>query len=384
MENIQEMYLVYYGRPADPAGLDYWQERLADNGRDLSLIVEAFGNSPEYVERYGELTPEELITDLYRQAFNREPESNGLAFYVEWLETGRASLADIALHILDGATGDDLTVLDNKLTVADEFTALVEQLQNNGTPFYSGSADTEKVALIFSGITSVQDTITGLSRLVISLGYSYEVPVGGKVITGDDQDNVLVGGYGDDTISGGGGNDTLHGARGSDTLTGGTGADTFTLTHKNQFGDTITDFKTTENDELALELNRDIFGNAFSSTSTSSSQAIWVLYPNSTGTAITGSTSFKVDSNITVILDNNNQGFANTAAFRGALLLSETDVASNGYYVAFGLGTGGELYMARIDNGAGKSLTSNEITQVTTIATFPGIIDSDNLDVILI
>ncbi len=47
--------------------------------------------------------------------------------------------------------------------------------------------------------------------------------------TGDDNNNVLVGGNGNDNLSGAGGNDTLIGWKGTDTLTGGAGNDTFVI-----------------------------------------------------------------------------------------------------------------------------------------------------------
>lgn len=91
----------------------------------------------------------------------------------------------------------------------------------------------------------------------------------GDTITGDDNDNVLLGLGGDDMVSGGGGNDfvaaadgndtldggagndTIVGASGDDTLTGGSGADTYQLITEVQdaynFGhDTITDFDVAE------------------------------------------------------------------------------------------------------------------------------------------
>ena len=59
-----------------------------------------------------------------------------------------------------------------------------------------------------------------------------------QILTGDSNANVLVGGSADDTIDGG---------LGVDTLTGGEGSDTFILS---DFGDTITDFTTSDKIEI--------------------------------------------------------------------------------------------------------------------------------------
>jgi len=44
---VQKIYIGYYQRPADPAGLIYWAERLDGSGGNLNEIIEAFANSAE-------------------------------------------------------------------------------------------------------------------------------------------------------------------------------------------------------------------------------------------------------------------------------------------------------------------------------------------------
>ena len=43
----QEMYVAYYGRPADPVGLAFWCEQF-DQTDNLDAALDAFGNSPEF------------------------------------------------------------------------------------------------------------------------------------------------------------------------------------------------------------------------------------------------------------------------------------------------------------------------------------------------
>ncbi len=78
---VQQMYVAYYGRPGDPAGVEYWAGRLAAVGGNwIADLVNAFGNSAEYTERFGELSNEALIDNLYQQLFNRTAEPVGRAF----------------------------------------------------------------------------------------------------------------------------------------------------------------------------------------------------------------------------------------------------------------------------------------------------------------
>ncbi|MCX7823047.1 MAG: right-handed parallel beta-helix repeat-containing protein, partial [Syntrophobacterales bacterium] len=70
MVRIQQAYVAYYGRWADPGGLDYWAERLRRSNGDLRSLIDAFGNSQEFQSEYGHLSYSQLIDTLYRQMFN--------------------------------------------------------------------------------------------------------------------------------------------------------------------------------------------------------------------------------------------------------------------------------------------------------------------------
>ena len=133
---IQKLYVAYYGRPADSEGYAYWTDRLAE--RDLAGILDAFSQSPEFEDRFGDLDNEALVDGLYRQLFNRSPEAEGLNFYTEALASGRSSLAEISLQIANGAQNTDATILENKLTAAARFT---ETIWGTGPSSLDASAD---------------------------------------------------------------------------------------------------------------------------------------------------------------------------------------------------------------------------------------------------
>ena len=124
---VQEFYIAYYGRPADPSGLTYWADRF-DASDNLDDVLAAFGESAEFTAGFGSLTDSQLVNNLYQQMFGRDAETEGLAFYTDLLETGAATLASIAKQIVDGASGDDVTILANKATVAQTYTDLVTSL----------------------------------------------------------------------------------------------------------------------------------------------------------------------------------------------------------------------------------------------------------------
>ena len=117
----QQMYVVYYGRPADPEGLSYWAS-VFDTTTNLTQALNSFGTSIEFNESFGSLPSNELISNLYQQMYGRAPDPEGLEFYTERLASGGATLASIGKQIADGAQNSDLEILNNRITVANSFT----------------------------------------------------------------------------------------------------------------------------------------------------------------------------------------------------------------------------------------------------------------------
>ncbi len=167
----QKIYIAYYGRPADPAGLSYWANRIDSEG--LEAVIEAFASSPESVALYGAETGEaettELVTAVYQQLFSREPDAAGLAFYSERITSGEFTAATAMLDILNGARNADLQVADNKLAVAQDFT---DQVTDQDLA-YSGEAAAGVGRLLLDQVSAspVQEleTVTQLAVEVADL-----------------------------------------------------------------------------------------------------------------------------------------------------------------------------------------------------------------------
>ncbi len=147
---VQKVYISYYGRPGDPAGSAYWAERLAASGGDLSAIIEAFGTSQEFDERYGALGNEALIDTVYQQMFGRAPDAAGREFYLDLLDSDTKTLQSIALDILNGAQNDDARIIANKLLVADYF---ADQLTVRRLSYTSEDTDAARGLLDLIGAT---------------------------------------------------------------------------------------------------------------------------------------------------------------------------------------------------------------------------------------
>jgi RTX calcium-binding nonapeptide repeat (4 copies)/Domain of unknown function (DUF4214) len=225
---VQKIYVAYYGRPADPAGLQYWAGQLAANGGSLTAIINAFGNSAESTALYAGADNAAKVTAIYQQLFNRSPDSAGLAFYVNELSLGRMTAASIALNVANGATGTDATYLTNKQAVASSFTDSLTT-DSAAAVAYSGTAAANTARALISGVTTSAAT-TNVASTIAAIK-----PGGGAAATGQ----------------------TFTLTVGADTLTGTARNDTFTAP-KNTFDgdfDLIVDSSTTDNDAFNVTLD---------------------------------------------------------------------------------------------------------------------------------
>lgn len=152
VREVQSMYVAYYGRPGDPGGVAYWAGVLEATGTGKAGIIDTFGDSAEYNDRFGALPDEVLVNNIFQQLFGRDADPEGLAFYVNRLQSGQSSLGTIALNVLDGtrAGTDDNAIVSNKLDLAELFTDGVEDF---GASYSEGEIDTAYALIGSVGLT---------------------------------------------------------------------------------------------------------------------------------------------------------------------------------------------------------------------------------------
>jgi hypothetical protein len=137
---IQQLYLTFLGRPADPDGLRYFKDRLQAGNLPATLsglsaayssdksaraLLSMFADSAESKALYNGNTPA-LIAAVYRQTFNRDAEALGLQFWLMSISNGGNDQASAVLNIVSSAQGSDLETFQNKLRAARNFTTAVD------------------------------------------------------------------------------------------------------------------------------------------------------------------------------------------------------------------------------------------------------------------
>ena len=178
LKTVQQLYIAYYQRPADPTGLLYWADRLDVNGGNLNEIDDAFGTSPETEALYGPInssTIGDVIDAMYLAMFDRTPDPAGKQFYIDGFNAGTFTAASLAYNILIGAQNDDAVAIGNKTLVADRFSETIDGRPlsdpnfGQGTSFqatYDGEADAVAARAMLAGVTSDPTTILSEQQVV--------------------------------------------------------------------------------------------------------------------------------------------------------------------------------------------------------------------------
>ncbi len=138
----QVAYVAYYGRPADPSGLSYWNSVLGNAGVSYAprlgdgltgsepgaynAIVNSFGSSAEANRILGGLNTTQKVSQVYQFLFNRPADQGGLNFWVPLIDSQQLSLASFALEVALGAQNDDIIAIKNKIFSADLFSNSID------------------------------------------------------------------------------------------------------------------------------------------------------------------------------------------------------------------------------------------------------------------
>lgn len=171
LDTVQKAYIAFYGRPADYAGLQYWASVLDQNGGNLGAIIDAFGNSVESNNLYGNASASDKITKIYQQMFNRAPDTAGLNYWAGEVSNGHVTLQGAALAILNGATNSDATLINQKLTASKQFT---DQLHSTNTDHLYDSSALTATRDLLSKVTATSTTTDISSSINSTLGSIYK------------------------------------------------------------------------------------------------------------------------------------------------------------------------------------------------------------------
>jgi hypothetical protein len=176
-DELQLLYICYFGRPGDPEGLRYWSEQGVDQAAFSRMI---YGQA-EFQQTVLNLDTRTQVNSLYLNLFGRNGDSEGLAYWSSAIEGGRLSLATLGIDLIYAArqlANADATSLTAKLSAANAWTDRISEnvtlslnyQPTSWAPWNSGTALISGRSLL-SGVTgdSTVPSTTKLDKALVSV-----------------------------------------------------------------------------------------------------------------------------------------------------------------------------------------------------------------------
>jgi len=116
-EEISGLYLTTLGRSPDSDGVAYWVNEVMTGKLTVAGVAKSFFDQTEVKEKYDNLSTEDFVKSVYENVLGREAEQDGLQYWTNELKSGSIDNEHFIEAINNGATGDDALRLDNMKTV---------------------------------------------------------------------------------------------------------------------------------------------------------------------------------------------------------------------------------------------------------------------------
>lgn len=255
---VQQLYVAYFGRPADYFGLQNFEAQLNAMGAPktltelnaavqagttpaLNALVNSFANSAESTALYGtDNSPigiSKFLVAVFQNVIGRTPDLGpGWDFWYNALATGALSRANAALAIAEGALSNtsaqgllDAQAVVNKQKVASAFTAALDTPEKINA--YSTAAAVATATGLLKDVTASTDVDAYQTTVLAAVGTVVTGSIGGTTANLTTAVETVAGTNGNDTFNGtytqgGATGDTLNAL---DSIDGGSGTDTLNI-----------------------------------------------------------------------------------------------------------------------------------------------------------
>ena len=161
LSEVTKLYVATFNRAPDAAGMNYW----VNSGMSIEQIAQSFFDQSETQTLYPTGTSSSsFVTSVYDNLFNRTPDTEGLNYWVQQLDSNTVSKQNFILAVVNGALNSDATILDNKKSVGLDFvskglndTSLAKLIMQNVN---ESSSSTSDALAITSAASSSSGTFT--------------------------------------------------------------------------------------------------------------------------------------------------------------------------------------------------------------------------------
>jgi len=119
LDKISDLYIAYFDRAPDAAGLSYWFAEIYSGSLTLFDTAKSFTDQPEYAAAYpAGSTNRDFIQTIYENLFDRLPDIDGWNYWENDLDNNGLPRDTFILSIINGAydgpSAEDKALLNNK------------------------------------------------------------------------------------------------------------------------------------------------------------------------------------------------------------------------------------------------------------------------------
>lgn len=233
-QQLSALYVGYFGRAADPDGLQFWineyNAALAEGQTEneaLNDIAESFRQDTEVQELYPFLGAPDLATpasieaflgDVYQNLFRRDPDEEGLQFWTGEIAdrlNANTKIGDIIADIISGAQGNDVAVIENKMMASFSY---AQAYANTTGAEWTADDDADGSKEVVRDVDESKESLQAAQDRANDLAQEDAEPTPPP----DDQPNTQFFTTGNDDLVGGGADDRFAG-----TVSDQTSRDTF-------------------------------------------------------------------------------------------------------------------------------------------------------------
>jgi len=161
-ENVTKLYVATFNRAPDSAGLEYW---VSKSNLSLEGIAKSFFDQPETKALYPDnYKNRKFIEAIYQNVLGRKPDIAGERYWLNELNSNNIQRPLFILAIVNGALGNDSTLLEKKTEVGLKFAK-------------SGMDDIEAAKQVMKFVTadsSIDEIFNRAGFIKSSSGYCYD------------------------------------------------------------------------------------------------------------------------------------------------------------------------------------------------------------------
>lgn len=130
---IQELYIGYFGRPADQAGLNYWltASNATNSTVTLNDIRASFAQQTEYTGTYGNLDRQATVTQIYQNLFGRTASADEVGYWT--FTSANTPKENLIQAFLEAASASDRAIVNAKTGFAQTLTDTYGSAATTGT-----------------------------------------------------------------------------------------------------------------------------------------------------------------------------------------------------------------------------------------------------------